>query len=210
MSGPVNLTSSKIYETGAKQKFWNDRAEWTVSAYNIIQHNVFVPVSLTVDDVAGEVVSKGIEVAGAVSPIDGLKLWGTIALTHARFTQFDIWTGNTPPDVAPVITNAGASYRFNNWRWPVEFGASVRHVGQRFLSEDNLTIMDPYTTGDVYSFVDIPGRDIAMPELKTVRLTFRIRNLTNAIYAQWSDPGLNDQVLLGAPRTYEVAASAKW
>jgi iron complex outermembrane receptor protein len=51
--------------------------------------------------------------------------------------------------------------------------------------------------------VDIPGR--ISPELKTVRVTFRVRNLTNAIYAQWADPGLQDQVLLGAPR-----ASAKW
>jgi len=49
-----------------------------------------------------------------------------------------------------------------------------------------------------------------MPELKTVRVTFRVRNLTNAIYAQWADPGLQDQVLLGAPRTFEFAASAKW
>ena len=57
---------------------------------------------------------------------------------------------------------------------------------------------------------DIPGRDLAMPELKTVRVTFRVRNLTNAIYAQWADPGLQDQVPLGAPRTFEFAASAKW
>ena len=27
-----------------------------------------------------------------------------------------------------------------------------------------------------------------MPELKTVRVTFRVRNLTNVVYAQWSDP----------------------
>jgi hypothetical protein len=28
--------------------------------------------------------------------------------------------------------------------------------------------------------------------------------------SQWADPGLQDQVLLGAPRTFELAASAKW
>jgi hypothetical protein len=37
-----------------------------------------------------------------------------------------------------------------------------------------------------------------------------VRNLTNAIYAQWADPGLPDQVLLGLPRTYEFGASARW
>jgi iron complex outermembrane receptor protein len=41
-------------------------------------------------------------------------------------------------------------------------------------------------------------------------VTARVRNLTNVVYAQWADPGLQDTVLLGAPRTYEIAASAKW
>jgi iron complex outermembrane receptor protein len=70
--------------------------------------------------------------------------------------------------------------------------------------------MDAYTTADAYAFVDIPGRDLALPEVNTVRVTFRVRNLTNVIYAQWADLGLQDQVLLGAPRTFELAASAKW
>lgn len=29
--------------------------------------------------------------------------------------------------------------------------------------------MDAYATADAYAFVDIPGRDVALPELKTVR-----------------------------------------
>ncbi len=206
----LQLTSSRTYETGAKQIFWDNKAEWTVSLYDIVQKNVYVPVNTTTTDLAGEVDSKGIEVAAAVSPFDGWKFWGNAAFTHARFANFDAWTGNTPPDVAPVIVNAGASYRFNHWRWPVEIGGSVRHVGDRYVFQDNATTMDAYTTADVYTFVDIPGRDVAIPELNTVRLTFRVRNLTNVIYAQWADPGLPDQVLLGAPRTYEVSASAKW
>ena len=206
----LKLTSSQIYETGAKQLFWNNRAEWTIAAYSIAQQNVLVPTSPITDDVAGEVKTKGIEVSAAVNPVDGLKLWGNAAFTHARFTNFDVWTGNTPPDVAPVIVNAGASYRFNHWRWPVEFGGSVRHVGARDLDQTNLTIMNSYTTADIYSFVDIPGKDLWMPQFKDIRLTFRVRNLTNVVYAQWSDSGLPDQVLLGAPRTYEVGASAKW
>ena len=206
----LQLTSSRIYETGAKQRFWDNRAEWTVSLYNIVQRNVFVPISTTADDVAGEVASKGVEVAAAVSPIQGLKLWGNAAFTHARFANFDAWTGNAPPNVAPVIINAGASYRFDHWRWPVEFGGSVRHVGNRFLEPDDLTTLDAYTTADAYAFVDIPGRDIAQPEIENLRITFRVRNLTNVVYAAWSDTTYPDQILLGTPRTYEVAASANW
>ena len=127
------LTSSRIYETGVKQLFWDGKAEWTIAAYDILQRNVFVPVNTTTTDVAGEVASKGIEVAAAVRPFDGWKLWGNAAFTHARFVNFDAWTGNTPSNVAPVIVNAGASYRFNHWRWPVELGGSVRHVGNRYL-----------------------------------------------------------------------------
>jgi iron complex outermembrane recepter protein len=173
-----------------------------------------VPITDTTFSLAGEIATKGIELAGAVRPIDGLKLWGNLALTQARYGNFDgtngNWTGNTPSNVAPVIVNAGASYRFDHWRWPVEIGGSVRYVGDRYLFEDDMTTMDAYTTADVYAFVDIPDRDLQHPEVDKVRVTFRVRNLTNAVYAAFSDPGYPDQVYLGDPRTYEVAASFKW
>jgi len=218
-SVPLALTSAQIYETGVKQLLWDDRAEWTFAAYDITRRNVYVPITDTTSALAGEIGTKGYELAGAVRPIDGWKLWGNVAWTHARYENFNTldlngnlvsWTGNTPSNVAPIIINAGASYRFEHWRWPVEIGGSVRHVGNRYLYEDDATTMDAYTTADAYMFVDIPGRDIAWPEIKTLRITFRVRNLTNTVYAAFSDPGYPDQVYLGDPRTYELAASAKW
>jgi iron complex outermembrane receptor protein len=206
----LQLTSSRIYETGAKQLFWNDRAEWTVALFDIVQRNVFIPISTIQTVVAGEVTSKGIELAAAVSPIDGLKLWGNAAFIHARFANFGAFTGNVPPNVAPLIANAGLSYRFNHWRWPLEIGGSMRYVGNRFLEQDNLTTLNAYTTADVYALLDIPGRDVAIPELENVRISMRVRNLTDAVYAAWSDTTYPDQILLGAPRTYEVGASARW
>jgi iron complex outermembrane recepter protein len=208
------LTSARIYESGVKQLFWDNKAEWTLAAYDIVRNNVYVQTSDTTFALAGEIATKGVEVAAAVRPIDGLKLWGNVALTQARYENFNFagssWTGNTPSNVAPVIINAGASYRFDHWRWPVEIGGSVRHVGNRYLFEDDATVMDAYTTADVYAFVDVPGRDLARPEIEKVRFGLRVRNLTNAIYAAWSDPGYPDQVLLGAPRTYELSAAARW
>ena len=206
----LELTSARIYETGVKAISPDKRAEFTFSAYDIERRNVFVQITNAVASLAGEVRTRGIEMAGALRPIDNLKLWGNVAFTEARFVDFDFFTGNTPSNVAPVIVNAGASWRFDGWRWPVELGGAVRHVGQRYVFEDDRTIMLPYTTADLYAFVDIPGRDMYWQGLEKMRVTFRVRNLTNTLYAAWADPGFQDQVYLGAPRTFELAASAKW
>lgn len=206
------LTSAKIYETGVKHLFWDNRAEWRLAAYDITRNNVYVPISDTESALAGEIRTKGIELSGAVKPIEDLKLWGNVAFTQARFANFDFegFTGNTPSNVAPIIVNAGASYRFSRWRWPVEFGGSIRHVGNRYLFDDDATTMLAYTTADLFAFVDIPGRDLPWQGLDSMRIKFQVRNITNAVYAQWSDTTYPDQILLGAPRTYELSASAKW
>lgn len=206
------LTSAKIYETGVKHLFWDNRAEWTLAVYDITRNNVYVPISDTESALAGEIRTKGIELSGAVKPVDDLKLWGNVALTQARFVNFDFegFTGNTPANVTPIIVNAGASYRFGKWRWPVEFGGSVRHVGNRYLIDDDATTMLAYTTADLFAFVDIPGKDLPWQGLDTMRVKFQVRNITNAVYAAWSDTTYPDQVLLGTPRTYELSASAKW
>jgi len=70
--------------------------------------------------------------------------------------------------------------------------------------------MLPYTTADLFAFVDVPGRDLPWQGLHKMRFSFRVRNVTSALYAQWSDPGYPDQVYLGAPRTFELSASARW
>jgi iron complex outermembrane recepter protein len=112
--------------------------------------------------------------------------------------------------VAPVIVNAGASYRFESWRCPLEIGGSLRHVGDRYVFEDDLTTMLAYTTADLYAFIDIRGIYFDRADIENLRVGARIRNLTNVVYAAWSDPGYPDQVYLGAPRTFEVFASARW
>jgi iron complex outermembrane recepter protein len=206
----LELTSARIYETGVKVISDDKRAEATLSVYDIERRNVYVFLTNAVATLAGEVRTRGVELEGAVRPVDNLKLWGNVAFTQSQYGDFDVFTGNTPSNVAPVIINAGASWRFNEWRWPVEIGGSIRHVGQRFLFEDDLTAMLPYTTADMFAFVDIPGRDLPWQGLEKMRVSFRVRNVSNALYAQFSDPGLPDSVILGAPRTFELGASAKW
>jgi iron complex outermembrane receptor protein len=49
-----------------------------------------------------------------------------------------------------------------------------------------------------------------VPKLEKARVAFRVRNVTNTVYAAFSDPGYQDQIYLGAPRTYEIATSFRW
>jgi iron complex outermembrane recepter protein len=221
---PLALTSSRIYETGVKQSLWNDRVEWTLAAYDLDRRNVYEQISFTPPEfaLAGEIETKGIEAGAAVKPVEGAKVWGNIAFTHARFLNdlvednngnLESFAGNTPPDVAPIIVNAGASYRFENQAWyhwlPIEIGASARHVGDRFTFDDDAITMNAYTTADAYMFVDFDKPSL-WPTIDKARLTFRVRNIGNAAYAVANDTGLYDQVLLGAPRTYEATLSVKW
>src|SRR5262249_35085739 len=63
---PLVLTSSRIYETGVKQLFWDNKAEWTFSAFDIVRRNVFQAQGGQTFKVAGEIATKGIEIAGPV------------------------------------------------------------------------------------------------------------------------------------------------
>ncbi len=74
----------------------------------------------------------------------------------------------------------------------------MRHVGDRFNYQDNMVTMNAYTTFDAFAFVRHP-EDLFCRAFRT-RLSFRVRNLTNKLYAAWGDPGYTDQIILGAPR----------
>ena len=213
---PLLLTTSRTYETGVKLLSADKRMEFVVSAFDIERNNVYIPETGRLFNVAGKIASKGFEVAGAVNPFGGLKVWGNASFVKSRFVNFDYIDGNgdaqsysgmTPPNTPTFVGNAGASYRFET-AWPVEIGASMRHVGDRFNYQDNLVTMNNYTTYDAYAFVDIPKT--VFNSIERTRLSFRVRNLTDKRYASWGDPGYTDQIILGAPRSYEVAASFKW
>jgi iron complex outermembrane receptor protein len=223
---PLTLTSSVIKEVGVKQSLLNDRAEWTFAAFDLDRRNVIEVINSgppPTFGIAGDIESKGIELSGAIRPVDGLKLWGNIAYTHARFGSNILSdgtggpaltvTGNAPPNAAPIIANAGAAYRFAPvaWPtpWPVEIGTSVRHVDQRYITPYNDVYMDQYTVFDAYMFIDFE-RPWWAPSVERTRLSFWARNLTNKVYADFADPGYQQQIYLGAPRSFEGAISFKF
>jgi len=207
----LDLTTARTYETGVKQVLWDNRAEWSFSAYDILRKNVYAAAGGMTLNIAGRQESKGVELAGSIRPIEPLRLWGNIAYVDARYADYDFvggsFSGNTPPNVPRIVANAGASLRFAT-SWPVELGIVGRHVGDRYNSDANTVTMNAYTVGDVYAFVDIPKTVFAAVD--QARLTFRVRNFTDKRYAIWGDPFYPDQILLGTPRTYEISAAFKW
>lgn len=207
----LDLTTARTYETGVKQLFWDNRAEWSFSAYDILRKNVYAAAGGQTLNIAGRQESKGVELAAAVRPIEPLRLWGNIAYVDARYADYDFaggsFSGNRPPNVPRIVANAGASYRFFT-PWPVELGITGRHVGDRFNTDANVVTLKAYTVADVYAFVDIPRT--VFNAVGQARLTFRVRNIADKRYAIWGDPFYPDQILLGAPRTYELSAAFKW
>src|SRR5262249_2422972 len=69
----VDLTSARIVETGVKVISDDKRAEATFAAYDIERHNVYVALTNAIATEAGSIHTKGVEIEGAVHPIDGLK-----------------------------------------------------------------------------------------------------------------------------------------
>ena len=208
---PLDLTTARTFETGVKHLFWDNRAEWSFSAYDIVRKNVYAAAGGQALNIAGRQESKGVELAASLRPIEPLRLWGNIAYVDARYADYNFaggsFSGNTPPNVPRIVANAGASWRFFT-PWPVEFGITGRHVGDRYNTDANVVTMKAYTVADVYAFVDIPKT--VFGAVDQARLTFRVRNITDKRYAIWGDPFYPDQVLLGAPRTYELSAAFKW
>lgn len=208
---PLNLTTSRTYETGVKHLLWDQRAEWSFSAYDILRKNVYAAAGGMQLNIAGRQQSKGVELAASVRPIEPLRLWGNIAYVDARYADYNFvggsFSGNTPPNVPRIVANAGASYRFLT-SWPVEFGIVGRHVGDRYNTDANTVTLNAYTVGDIYALVDLPKT--VLSAVDQARLIFRVRNFTDKRYAIWGDPFYPDQILLGVPRTYEISAAFKW
>ena len=200
---PLQLTRARTVEAGVKHLFWDKKAEWNLAVFDIERRNVYAAAGGQALNIAGKQNSKGVELSAAVKPVQPLSLWGNVAYTNAKYADYTFaggsFSGNTPPNVPRIVANAGASYRFNTTT-PLEVGGSVRHVGERFHSDANTVKLTAYNVGDAYASV----------ELGKARLSFRVRNLTNEKYAIWSDPFYPDQILLGAPRSYELSASMKF
>lgn len=210
----VNLSRGTQWEVGVKQSLWEQRAEWTLAYFRIVRKNLLTQVSVT--DVAsiGQQSSQGLEFAAAARLLPQWKLQGNVTLLEAQFDTFAEATettvishnGNRPPNVPRLVANVWTSYQLTAPQFPVEVGGSLRYVSGRFNDNANTVKMLAYHTVDAFigwRFPDSNG-------FKNSALRLRVRNLFDRDYAVWGDPFYPSEVLLGEPRSIEVALSGRF
>jgi iron complex outermembrane receptor protein len=204
-----DLTDAQQWEVGLKAIFMEGRAEATVAYFDIERDDVLEQIGVDSAANVGGRASHGIEVSATLAASEQLQVGANAAYTDAEFSRsanFVSFAGNTPPNVPEWTANLWASYDLENL--PLEIGASLRYVDDRFGDNANNITLKSYVLADVF----------AAWTHKNIRVSARANNVANEEYVSWSDvfylgqtdPGFlyANQVLIGSPRTYELSIEA--
>lgn len=194
------MSRGKQAEMGFKQSLPDANLEWTAAAYRIELDNVLsrdpANAANTVNN--GRQSSRGLELSAVWKPTREWTLAGNLAALDARFDTL-VEAGNvsrvgkTPPNVPERVANLFATYRPDNSKF--EYFVSLNRTGHMFTDTANQIRINGYTTMDA----------AVSYRLKNALLSFRVRNLTDKLYATWAGRATS-QVLLAPRRTFEVSA----
>ncbi len=197
------LSKGTQLEIGVKQSLMDGRFDYTIAAYKIVLDNILsrdaAASKPTVN--SGKQSSRGLELAAAWRATRQLSISGNLALVDAEFDQLieagnagnESRVGNTPPNVPKKVANLWVDYKVDGM--PLNLGTGLNYTGDRYTNNANTVKMNAYTTADAYATWDVkPGS-----------LTLRVRNLTDKLYASWSGANANNQVMMGSPRSVEIA-----
>ena len=203
-----NLSTSRQGEVGLKSVLPNGRGDATLAFYYISRRNLLSPVPGQPDEVQtiGSQIAKGAEFSLVLYPVHNVGINFNTAYTHSRFGSFiDIASGNAysgtqPANVPTTSTNLWVNLR-RVGRTPLELGGGLRFVGSRYADNGNATKLLSYGTVDVYGTYHFSEK---------FSLTARGRNLFNKAYAQWADIYYPTEIVLGAPRSGEIAFTCRF
>ena len=201
-----DLTDAQQWEVGIKAILMQGKAEATIAYFDIERDDVLERIGVDSATSVGGRTSRGIELSGTLAATEKLKLGANAAYTDAEFSgsaNFVDFAGNTPPNVPEWTANLWASYNIPNL--PIEIGAAIRFVDDRFGDNANNVTLKSYFLADIF----------AAWTHNNVRVSARVNNVADEEYVSWADvfylgqtdPGFlfANQVLLGSPRTYELS-----
>ncbi len=196
-----NLATGRQFEGGVKQTFWDQRGQWTVSAFQITENNLLTPSlsNPTVSEQVGQQSSQGVEGSLMVAFSHGWRLDANGSVLQAKYDNFQQAvsgvlvnrSGKRPPNVPTQTANAWVRWRFMpNW----EVRTGLQHVGLRYADAAN-TIQLP-----AYDNVGLGLRFTPTPRLS---IDLRADNATDAIYPTVSGNG-GQQWYLAKPRSVNI------
>ncbi len=197
---PFPLSSGKQVEVGFKQSLPEQRLDWTAALYRIGLDNVLsrdqTNPNVTVNN--GRQSSRGVELSAAWRATSQFTLSGNLAALRAKYdTLLEAGgisrVGNRPPNVPERVANLFATYRLGFI--PAELYLGINHTGRMYTDTANQIRINGYTTADA----------AISYRIKPALLTFRIRNLTDKLYATYAGRATS-QVLLAPQRTAELLA----
>lgn len=185
-------------EVGAKGLFANGRASVSASYFHMKRDGIvinrrsgpfFIPSN------AGEQDFDGVEIGADWSPTGQVTLSGNAAIYRNRFGDFVVegsggdldLTDNRLPLVPDLVLNVGATVRP---RADVALTAGLKHVGDRYLDQENTYLLDAFTLVDA-SVSWAPG---------PLRFTLSARNLFDERFFQNGDTSTAETVEVGVPR----------
>lgn len=196
------LTTGRQIEGGIKQKLFGDFAEITLTGYHIVKDNLLSrdPSNPAVQVQVGSQSSTGFEAFASVKLHETLRVEGNVALLKAQYEDFSqpgsnglvSYKGKRPIDVPNQVANLWVSWAF--WpRWEARVG--LQYVGAVYNDYANTSKRPDYTLLNASLDYRITDKS---------RLSIRGYNLTDRVYAI---SGSTDMLLLGRPRSVEVAYS---
>jgi iron complex outermembrane recepter protein len=199
-----DLTEARQWEVGVKADLGRGRTQATLAWFDIERDDVLDRFAVDSATNIGGITSRGLEAAATVQVHTDVRVGVNAAVTDSSYQpspNFVAFAGNRAANVPRVTANAWASYE-RIGGWPLEAGGAVRFVGDRFGSNANTVTLTSYAVADAYA-AWTRGR---------YRLTARIDNLRDAVYASWADPFYlqqnnpsflyANQLMLGAPRSF--------
>ena len=204
------LATGREIEAGVKQSLWNDRVQWTLSAFEIVKKDLLgiEPSSYTPRQI-GQQSSRGFEASVSLALDHGWKIGANGTILRARYDDFSFidfstflpvnYKGKQPLLVPEITGNLWLGWNFaQGW----EVNGSVQYVGETFSDYANTLKQKPY------ALVNLGLNWRPTPDLS---IDVRVKNIFDTVYVSHLRTGtipgtFKDDVMafIGQPRTAEL------
>ncbi|UKA12901.1 TonB-dependent siderophore receptor [Photobacterium damselae] len=193
-----------LYELGYKQEFFDNRAIFETSVFQITKENISVtskysdpnnPNITKITEQGGKEIHTGIDASLTGRVTDRLTMKAGAQYMKAEYKGQPKHDGKTPRDIPRLTANAWANYELND---NIDLNAGVYYVGSRFGDSENTQKKAGYTLVDA-------GAIYRMPVQNDNELSFRFK-VNNLLDKKYETSGDYTGMGIGQGRNFMVSA----